>query len=374
MPRKSAREIPATARASVAMADSTSEVRQFELTAPDADNGWLEVTASGICGTDVGIYARGVPEPTVLGHHVVGRIAALGEVAAESWQVEVGDRVVVEEYLPCGRCDTCRTGPYRLCPETDIFSGGRRIGMVPVTEEPGLFGGNAEYLHLPSNAVVHELPSTLSEELAAWVLPYANAIDWTSGAGQLRPDDRVVVLGPGYHGLALVAAALRAGARDVVAVGLSRDGERLAMAESLGATPVVADSADEIGRAVSSATGGHAVDAVFDAVGPDPSVIAVSTALLGQGGRLVLTTPKKPAELAIDTGAMVRKNLRVGAVRGRDPEAIRHAITALGDGSSRLEALPTITVGLDQVGDVLTRLSTGTGPESPHVVVRPGAK
>lgn len=363
--------LPTTARASVAMPDSTSEVRRFELAAPGPDDGWLEVSASGICGTDVGVYGRGVPAPTVLGHHVVGRIAAAGERAAQAWQVAVDDRVVIEEYLPCGRCTTCRSGPYRLCPETDIFRGGRRIGMVPVSEAPGLFGGNAEYLHLPSNAVLHHLPPALSEELAAWVLPYANAIDWTTCAGALAPGERAVVLGPGYHGLALVAAAFRAGASDVVVAGLSRDAERLSMAEALGATPVVADAPDALRSAVEAATGGRPVDAVFDAVGPDPSVIGVSAELLGHSGRLVLTTPKKPAELPIDTGLMVRKNLRIAAVRGRDPDAIARSIASLGDGSSRIDALPSVVVGLDEIGDMLTRLSEGTGPESPHVVVRP---
>ncbi|MBW0102712.1 alcohol dehydrogenase catalytic domain-containing protein [Pseudonocardia sp. KRD-291] len=331
--------------------------------APGADTGWLRVAASGICGTDVALQDRGVAEPTVLGHHVVGAIAAVGESAARRWGVGPGDRVVIEEYLPCGSCPTCRTGPYRLCPDTDIWTGGRRIGTVPLTEYPGLFGGNAEYLHLPANAVLHRLPDALDDELAAWVLPYANALDWTSGAGGLRPGDTAVVLGPGYHGLAVAAAALAGGAERVVVTGLARDAERLGIAEALGAVPVVTDDPARLES--------ERPDLVVDTTGGAPEVVGPALTLLGHGGRLVLTSPKAPAAVPIDTARMIRHGLSVHAVRGRSPEAVRAAIAALAAGGSLLERIPVADVPLDDVGDMLARLAVGDGPRSPHVVVRP---
>jgi threonine dehydrogenase-like Zn-dependent dehydrogenase len=364
--------LPDTARASVALPNSSSEIRQLAITPADADTGWLRVTASGICGTDVGLYASGVAAPTVLGHHVVGEIASIGASAARRWGVQAGDRVVIEEYLPCGTCPTCLTGPYRLCPDTDIWGGGRRIGTIPVAEAPGLLGGNADYVFLPPNAVVHPLPADLDEELAAWVLPYANALDWTSGAGRLRAGETVVVLGPGYHGLAVVAAAVANGAAQVVVGGLARDAERLEMAEALGGTPVVVGEDDLLAR-VRAAAGGRDADLVVDAVGPGPGVVAPAVELLGHGGRLVLTSPKRPAAVGVDTARMVRRSLTVSAVRGRAPEAIAAAVASLADGSSHLDRVPTVAVDLDGVGDMLTRLAAGTGPESPHVVVRPSA-
>jgi threonine dehydrogenase-like Zn-dependent dehydrogenase len=359
-----------SARASVALPGSRSEVREFPLPAAGPDAGWLKVTASGICGTDVGLYARGLGSPTVLGHHVVGVVAALGERAEMQWGVAAGDRVVLEEYLPCGTCPTCVTGPYRLCPDTDIWGGGRRIGMVPVAEPPGLHGGNAEYVYLPHNAVVHALPPALPEDLAAWVLPYGNAIDWTVGAGALRPGETVVVLGPGYHGLAVAAAARWAGAGTVIVCGLPRDGERLQIAEAMGAHPIAGRTEDLV-PAVRAVTGGRGVDLVVDASGAGSDTITPSLDLLAHGGRLVLTSPKQPGAAAVDTELMVRKTLTVRAVRGRSPEAIAKAIDSLAEGTSGLEHVPTIEVSLDGVGDILARLAAGRGPESPHVVVRP---
>lgn len=363
-------DLPATARASVALPGATGEVREFELVPPGPDEGWLEVIASGICGTDVGLFDAGVAEPTVLGHHVVGRVAALGDGAARRRGLAVGDRVVLEEYLPCGHCPTCATGPYRLCPETDVWGGGRRVGTIPAAEPPGLTGGNAEYTFLPANAVTHRLPGGLGDALAAWVLPYANAIDWVTGAGALRSGETVVVLGPGYHGLAVAAAARRSGARRVVVTGLPRDGRRLAMAESLGGVPVVTgDPAADAGR-IEAAAGGP-VNVVVDTVGADPDVLGPAVQALGHGGRLVLTAPKRPAAAPLDTGRLIRNGLRVAGVRGRAPEAIAAAIASLADGTAGLGAVPTVEVGLDGTAGMLARLAAGSGPESPHVVVRP---
>jgi threonine dehydrogenase-like Zn-dependent dehydrogenase len=363
--------LPRTARASVALPSATAEIRTFELGPARSDEGWLEVTASGICGTDVTLFRNGVPAPTVLGHHVVGRVAEIGASAAERRGLAVGDRLVLEEYLPCGDCPTCARGPYRLCPSTDIWHGGRRVGTIPAEEPPGLTGGNAEFTFLPANAVTHPLPDAVGDDVAAWVLPYANAIDWVGQAGAVRPGDTVVVMGPGYHGVAVVAAAVRAGADRVIVTGLERDAERLAICESLGATPVVGDAPEVTLRRITDATGARPVDAVLDTVGADPTVLGPAVDVLGHGGRLVLTHPKKPTGIAVDTSVLIRHDLRIRGVRGRSPEAVTAAIASLARGDSGLEAVPGVEIGLDETGEMLSRLAAGTGPESPHVVVRP---
>lgn len=369
----SAAAVPDSARAGVALPGARSEVRRMPTRSARPGEGWLRVASSGICGTDVNLYAQGLAAPTVLGHHVAGTIAAVAdEPGPRRWSGTVGQRVVVEEYLPCGTCRACLAGTYRLCPDTDLWGGGRRIGTIPADEEPGLYGGNAEYLLLPPNAVLHPLPGGLSDELAAWVLPYANALDWTVRAGGVTKGDRVIVLGPGYHGLAVTAAARWAGAHVVVA-GLSRDRARLDIAELLGAHTVTADSGDELAAGIQRVLGSDPADVVVDTVGPAPHVIAVAVDLLGQGGRLVLTTPKNPAHVPVDTTAMTRRNLTVTAVRGRRPEAIATALASLADGTSRLQLVPSADTTLEGTGAMLGHLAAGTGPETPHVVVRPHA-
>nr|WP_239028492.1 zinc-binding dehydrogenase [Pseudonocardia acidicola] len=343
-------------------------MREFAIPPCDADTGWLRVEASGICGTDVALYAKGVPEACVLGHHAVGEVVALGDRAARRWGVHPGDHVVLEEYLPCGHCAQCRAGRYRLCPDTDLWRGGRRLGTVGVAEAPSLWGGNAQYLHLPANAVLHRLPAGLSTALAVWALPLANALDWTLGAGALQPGEDVVVLGPGYHGLAAVAAARHGGAATVLACGLASDRARLRIARDLGAA--TAETGQEAAT-LRGLTGDGLADVVFDLAGGDAASVATGLALLRPGGRLVIGGIKSPAAFELDAADLVRRVLTVRAVRGRAPERVAQAVAVLGSGGAGLAAVPTAHVGLDGVGEMLDRLAAGQGPDTPHVVVRP---
>ncbi|MFH5823202.1 zinc-binding dehydrogenase [Georgenia sp. AZ-5] len=365
-------DLPASARASVTHPDGSTEVVSFPLVDCGDDGAWLRVEASGICGTDVGLAGGKLTAPTVLGHHAVGQIADIGPAAAKRWGLQVGDAVAVEEYLPCWECETCRTGRYRLCPKTDLYTGGRRIGLVPASEEPHLWGGNAEYLFLPANAVVHRLPSDLPMGLASWTQPVANAIDWVSRVGRLTPGERVVILGPGYHGLAAAVVARQLGAGSVLIGGLPRHEARLALAERLGATAFNTSSANLAGE-VFDLTDGAMADVVLDTVGGGPESLTAAFELLRQGGRLVVAGAKKPARAAIDTEALLRGMTTVSGVRGRDPESVTRSIEMLADPSAGFAEIPTENVPLEGVGEMLARLGSSRGPVTPHVDVRPWA-
>ncbi|HCA87729.1 MAG TPA: dehydrogenase [Streptomyces sp.] len=368
-----------TALAAVALTGGGSEVRAFDMRPCRADDGWLRVESSGVCGTDVSLYAAGPAGPTVFGHHVHGRIAELGDAAARRWGVLPGDEVVVEEYLPCGDCEQCADDRYRLCHRTDLWAGGRRVGLVPVDEEPSLWGGNAQYMYLPPEAVVHLLPGPLADGLASWVLPLANALDWVLGAGSLQRGETLVVLGPGHHGLAAVAAALHHGAGTVIAAGLPQDRARLETAASLGAgiAPIPdpedspAATAAALREHVARVTRGRMADVVLDLTGAGPDSVTHAVGLLAQSGRLVLAGSTATAPATLDTGELTRLNATVRGVRGRAPARVTESISVLRSGGAGLAKVPTEYVALSEVGDMLDRLAAGKGPATPHVVVRP---
>lgn len=362
-----------TAQAAVCLPGGGCEVRRFDVRPHGEDDGWLRVEASGICGTDVALRSAGLSGPTVLGHHVHGRIAASGPVAARRWGAAPGDRVVVEEYLPCGACQRCAAGRYRLCPRTDLWSGGRRVGLVPAAEPPSLWGGNAQYMYLPPEAVIHRLPEHLPDPLAAWVLPLANALDWVLGAGGLAPGETLVVLGPGYHGLAAVAAARQAEAGTVLVAGLPQDGARLDIAAAMGAGTARTShgSLTELHEQLARSTGGRMADVVLDLTGSQPHGLTPLLGLLAQEGRLILPGGAGRAESAVDVGELSRLTAVIRGVRGRSPERVTQSIEVLGAGGSGLETVPTADVALGEVGAMLDRLAQGDGPATPHVVVRP---
>ena len=261
-------------------------------------------------------------------------------------------------------------GPVPPLPGHRSLEGRNRIGLVGAEQWPGLWGGNAQYLYLPPNAVLHRIPDDLPPGLAVWALPLANALDWVLGAGRLVAGETIVIIGPGYHGIAAAAVARHAGARHTVVCGLPRDRARLRLAAALGATTLELGD-DDLAEAVADLTGASGADVVLDLAASRPETLGDGVRLLRQGGRLVLAGPKAPAVADIDTSALVRLTAGVIGVRGRSPERVRESIRLLHGGGLGLAGVPTEEVPLPEVGPMLTRLAAGEGPDTPHVVVRP---
>jgi len=89
-----------------------------ELPDPEPGSGQLaiDVGACGVCRTDLHVVDGDLTDPElplVLGHEIVGRVAAVGEGASG---FEVGDRVGVPWLgWTCGDCRYCESGRENLC-------------------------------------------------------------------------------------------------------------------------------------------------------------------------------------------------------------------------------------------------------------------
>jgi threonine 3-dehydrogenase len=181
----------------------------------------IKVHMASICGTDMHIWKwddwaqKTVPVPLVVGHEFVGRVEAVG---ADVVEVKPGDRVSGEGHLPCGHCRNCLSGRAHICAKT------RGVGV----NHPGAF---ADYLVIPE-ANVRPVPDEIPEEVAAILDPLGNAVH-TALAFDLVGED-VLITGAGPIGLMAAAVCRHAGAHHVVVTDLND--ERLALAESMGAT------------------------------------------------------------------------------------------------------------------------------------------
>jgi propanol-preferring alcohol dehydrogenase len=133
---------------------------------PAGDEILVEVTACGVCHTELDeIEGRTPPShlPIVLGHQVVGRVAATGN-RASSYQI--GDRVgVAWIYSACGTCKFCLAGTENLCP--DFRATGRDAN-----------GGYARYMTVPEG-FAYPIPPGFSDSEAAPLL-CAGAIGYRS--------------------------------------------------------------------------------------------------------------------------------------------------------------------------------------------------
>jgi threonine dehydrogenase-like Zn-dependent dehydrogenase len=357
------------AKAAVLVEPRRIEIDEFPIPACGDDDGVLRIEATGVCGSDVAVY-RGefsrelFPMPLVLGHEIVGRVERLGQRAAERWGVREGDRIVVEEHIPCGRCSLCRNGRQKMCIK-------RRYGSVSTSTTPALWGGYAERIYLHPDSVVYPVAGSLPVELAPLFIPISNGLDWVERVGELRVGGSVLIQGPGAHGLGCVIAARECGAATIIVAGLSRDRTRLEIARTLGATHVIeADREDVRARVREIACDG--VDLVVDVTpgATEPLEIAVDVAAVG-GMILVVGFKHGRAVCGFQSDPIFFKELTVKGVWGRSSASVPPALRLIESRRYPLERLCTHAFPIDKTGGALETAGGERGADVIHVTVIP---
>ena len=369
-----------TTSSAVLVAPRTIEMQEFPVPATGADDGLLRVEGTGICGADWEPYANGGKErypfrhlfPWILGHEIVGTVERLGPVAAKKWGVSEGDRVILEEVIPCGHCRLCRTGWYRGCTDVmypDRHGEGKFYGMTPVSEPPHLWGGYGEYVYLHPNAILHPMPLSVSTENAPLFIPIANGLDWIEQSGESVVGETVVILGPGQHGLGCVIGAKESGAKTVIIVGQATDTHRLDVALQLGADHALVAGECDLAAEVVSLTDGDKAAMVMD-ITPSPEALNQSLDLVRTRGTVVLGGFKtgKPVENFM-SDKLLGKRL-IGAV-SHAVKSVSRAIDIIASGRYPLDLMSTHHFPLSQVDDALLTVGGEGDPDAIHVTIVP---
>jgi 2-desacetyl-2-hydroxyethyl bacteriochlorophyllide A dehydrogenase len=326
------------------------------------DDALLQVEACGICGSDYEQYEGALPVrlPVVPGHEPVGRIAAIGRLAAARRRLRVGDRVAVEALIPTGR---------------DPFAGGglNAYGYISADRAPGLWGGFAEYLYLAPQAVVHRVSHLIRPEIATLFNPIGAGFRWAVAMPRLRPGETIVVLGPGQRGLASVIAAKEAGAGRIIITGLARDERKLALAREFGADITVNVETEDLRTIVREATDNRGADVVVDVTAYATEAVTQAIDLARRGGRVVLAGTKgaKPVE-GFFSDRIVMKELTVMGALGVDYDSYEKAIRLIESGRYQLARMHTHTVPLTDAERALDLLAGKIpGEEAIHIALVP---
>ena len=240
---------------------------QFEATfpvpEPNIGEALLLVRCAGICATDLQLWDgykggfRGV-----LGHEFVAEV-----VAAPGNETWIGRRVVGEINVGCGQCDLCLRGLGKHC---------RQRSSVGIINHHGAF---ADYLTLPVENL-HTVPDNVDDESAVFIEPLAAALQLLEQI-QLRPTDRVYVLGDGRLGL-LVAQVLAQTVAEVTALG--RNDNKLAILSDRNIHTRRIDLTTELDELLA-----HPADVVVEVTGSLEG-FATALRLVRPGGVLALKT------------------------------------------------------------------------------------
>src|SRR5581483_2682411 len=359
--------------AAVKIGPKQTELRELELPDIPPEAGLLKVEAAGICGSDVMSYPREDRGHLIMGHENVGVIAKVGRVAAERWGVREGDRVAIEEYLPCWHCEWCHVGEYRLCKTADPFfdPNNLRFGSTPLKRDPGLWGGFSQYLYLPPQTVMHRVPSGPPLEQLAMALPMGNGVQWACVEGEAGPGKTVVIMGPGQQGLACVVAARASGAHKVIVTGTGRDGYRLDIARQLGADATIDIQAEDLRQRIADLTDGRGVDSVVDTTNARGTQVIVDAIdiLKHKGGVMVAQgTPTVPD---FPLGKLTRKYITLKSARGHSYQSVEIGLSYIASGRYPLHLITTDKFGLDRVDTAIRSTGGEVSSTSIHVTVDP---
>lgn len=351
--------------AAVAIAENTTQICEIPVPDIPADAGLLAVETVGVCGTDVANYAR-IEDPRILGHHVIGTIARIGSDASKRWGLREGDRVAMEEYIPCGQCRACRRGRYRACAATDSHQGGLRYGNTSLRVAPSLWGGFAQAMYLHPNAVLHPMPRAVDPLEAALTLPLANGFEWMSEACGVTFGQTVVIQGPGQQGLACLLAAKALGATVVVA-GRDSSRRRLELAQQLGANAVVNLTHEDLHARVLDVTGGELADVAIDVTSGGAEPVERSLQVVRRGGIVALAAYKHQTLPEWDIDVVVAKEITVKGLRGHSHRSVSMAIACIAAGTFPIRLLNSHQYDLDQT-DLALRTAGGKGEPNPLLV------
>ncbi len=366
--------LPASSRAAVMTGVGTTEIREFPLPVVTPTTGILKLEACGVCGADWSFYNHlFMPHgEMILGHEAVGVIAAAGDEALARWGLREGDRVALEEYVPCGHCEFCRSGEFRHCQATEWRRGGLRYGATGISVKPSLWGGYSQYQHLHPTTVFHRVPDGLEARYAALALPAANGVEWAYLQGRAGPGDTVVVQGAGQQGLSCVVAAREAGASKIIVTGRSTPSDRLrlAFAKRLGADETIEVDTQDLLETLADLTGGHMADLVIDCTGNEQG-IANAFQIARKTGRVILGGQIKKKMSAFDVDRIIGNFLTVRGMRGHSWQAVELAMQLIARNAHNIREMASRVFSLDETDLAIRTIAGRTDTPALHCSVEP---
>ena len=289
--------------------DGEIRVKFEDVVRPEAEPGTLRIRPSyvGICGSDLE-QIRGHTDPSfhvsfphILGHEWSGTVEQTGSQCSS---FNVGDRVI-------GHGDL-----------------GGNVWFGVSTN-----GAMADAFVVPES-MCFAVPDEVSMLQAALIEPLACSLQGLRSLGGADPGHRMVVIGCGALGLAMVGLTSAMGVR-VVAV--DRSIERLKMAKGLGASlGTIADDGAE--AVIRDHFDGHGADIVVEASGA-PSAQAFAIDVSGQDARVCFMGIGHQSAAGVALRQVQNRNLRLSSSTGAPPAIWGPAIRVISQTSLDLSPI-----------------------------------
>lgn len=289
------------------------------------DDVLVKIKCVGICGSDIGIY-KGTNSlasyPRIIGHEYGGEVVEVGPAVTN---VKPGDFVAIDPVRSCGHCYACKNNRHNVCAALEVTG---------VHQD----GGCKEYVTAPSYAVYPIDITKIDKDLICFVEPYSIGVQ-VSHRGEIREGDKVLVMGSGPIGLAVMQVAKAKGAQVMMTDLLD---SRLERANEMGADITVNVTKEDLKEAVMKFTDGEGMPVVVDCICSVDSVPLAMDLACAAGRVVTLGLLNKPS--AIAQVELTKKELTVVGSRlsnFRFPEVIEGLESgALTPGKMRTHSFP----------------------------------
>ena len=242
----------------------------------------VQIKAAAINHLDIWVR-RGIPGislPMILGSDAAGIIKKVGQGVSN---FIVGDAVIINPLIFCGKCEACIDGRENECPF---------IGIIGESTD----GTNCDFIAV-NERNLRKIPDNIDfESAASFPLAGQTAYQMLINRAQAKEDDTVLIWGSssgvGSFGLQIAKAI----GCNVIATGGST--AKCKQASDLGADISLNHYEDNILGAVKDFTNGNGVDVVFEHSGA--STWDISMKVLSRHGRVVTCGATTGSKVSID--------------------------------------------------------------------------
>ena len=322
------------------------DVKQFEIKEipepnPDGKKVIIEVSKTGICGSDIHYWVNGEPKGLVMGHEFSGVVLDPGD----RLDLIKGDRVTALPISPCGKCEACQNGDVQFCPET----WNQAVGLS--VDNPG---GLTSKIAVRSDMVI-KVPDNIQDEEVAMVEPLAVGLH-AAHLGRIAVGDDVLVIGAGIIGLASAEFAKKEGASYVAITETNKARGQKAVDLKVADEYYDATDKDLVSKLMAKTNGGF--DVVIECVGNGAAVNSALT-MVKPGGIVVLVGVATDAVPTYTVMAVMKELVVQGAIAYTYNE-FKSCIDLIARKQVDVLKFVDDIVPLERVQEAYERLTSGT--------------
>ena len=333
------------------------------------DNILVRVSLSTICGSDLHTVSgrRGAETPCILGHEIVGTIAAPTPLRSATGEaLHEGDRITWSLTTACGTCDYCvnRNLPQK-CETMFKYGHARSEGVTAHS------GGFATHILLRPGTAIYRIPDAMTDEEAAPInCALATVVNGLTTIGT-HVGETAVIHGAGMLGI-YAACYLREKEYENVAV-VDTNESRLQTAIRFGATHTFnpdKTSVAEIDAALKALTDGRGADLGVEVSGATIGIPNLITWLAIGGRCLTLGYVYPNADISVDAHQIVTKCVTLRGVHNYHHTALGASLRFVEENRTRYPFAELIGETY-QLTDINTAFEHAMRQEALRIAVAP---